>query len=218
MTSSRRALILGLLLLPLVVPQAGCVGLAFIHQAFNTTTDAEYTLEDRPTLVLVEDSSKALIDSNLPSYIAGLISGALIQNEVVKKTIPTERVTEYATKLGDVYRNTPLDQIGRDLGAAQVIYVNVTRAELNADPGIVKPVAVAEVRVVDTAKGTRLWPVAPVVNRTIKVELKPRPLSSENDRGEILVLRREVAQRLARDVGRLFYEFTPRQPGEPFED
>jgi hypothetical protein len=217
MTSSRRALVLGLLL-PMILLQAGCVGIAFIHQAFNTTTPAEYTLEDRPTLVLVEDSSKALIDSNLPSYIAGLISGALIQNEVIKTTIPAERVTEYAAKLGDAYRGTPLDQIGRDLGAAQVIYVNVTRAELNADPGIVKPIAVAEVRVVDSAKGTRLWPVAPVVNRTVKVELKPRPLSSDTDRGEILVIRREVAQRLARDVGRLFYEFTPRQPGEPFED
>lgn len=213
------ATVAGMACLLAVLALSGCEGVSFIAQAFDDKVKPEFEPdEDKPLLVLVDDSTLALDDPSLPTFVAALIGQQLVQEKAVKTVIPPEKIAAYAQQRADNFRRTPIDQVGRDLGAEQVIYVNLIKAGLNMEPGVVRPDATAKVRLIDAKTGQRLFPLNIPDGRTVNVAIKARPATGENMRGESTVIRRELAQRLARDVARLFHKYKPRQPGEPFED
>ncbi len=211
----------------LILAAAGCEGASFLTEAvMGRTEKAKFKIDDRPTLVLVDDPRMLLGDRALAMQVASNIGFALQQEEVVTTIVPLEDLMKLQATLGDDFPNTPVSRIGRELGAAQVIHVHIESIDFGRDPGMIKPIAVTQVKLIESEGGARLFPVivegeaAPVValgapGYPVKTELWFR---QQEDERSIPAIRRKLAEHIARDVGRLFHDWKPRMTAQPFDD
>ena len=215
------------LLLTFFCSIVSCEGFAFLTQTFATQVDAKYKLSNKPTLVLVDDPQALLGDPSLERVLATRVGFHLVQEGVVAEIISPDRVAELATKLGPGYVNAPLDQIGRAAGAEQVINVYVEQTDFRVEEGTYRPGMLVRVKVVDAATGHRLFPAADATaSGDLTTSANGYPVASQlfykigvgEGTDDVATAVRAVVERSGRDVSRLFYKYTPRQPGEKFDD
>lgn len=194
----------------------------FANVAATEQVPARYTLPVRPTLVLVDDPTNALGDPGLSGLIASKVGQDLTARRLVSSVVDPRRTTELAAQMGPDWLRVPADQVGRQLGAAQVIHVHIVSASLAREPGVFVPSALVYVKVIDTSTGKRLFPSAdstewpePSTPPELAVGARGYPLrvlmsyrvAGERDpQAVILELRRSLAERIGRDVARLFYQ------------
>ena len=211
-------------LLGAAVVSGGCNYLAWVVQLVPQKTKAAFLLEDRPTLVLVEDPKRAFDDPMIATRISHEITDALAEAKAVSQLIDPSKVDSLIASLGDDYQRVGVDQIGEAVGAQQVVHVHVDWALLYPQPGLYRPAAAVEVKVIDVVGRQRLFPAAGVPGgdgaalrgQVVKVQMGPRGgvvPGAATDRAAW----GQLASRIARDAAWLFYDHYPRQPGEPFE-
>ena len=198
----------------------------FLNGLFPSKVKARYRLEDRPTLVLIDDPHNALEDPTLSDQIANQAASYLIQERVLSKTnaIPPDGLYALKTRLGRGYARTPIDRIGRSLNADQVIHILIKSTAVVDSPGLLRPTAIVQVKVIDATTGKRLYPAPDPENPALTVNnhhtvnsVMPHRGDSSGDPGVIKEARRNLALRIARDTARIFFDYLPRQPGQPFE-
>ena len=206
----------GAILVPAAL--AGCALFSFAAVTLAPHTKAEYELAQVPTLVLVDDFDVHLRDPALANFIAGQVGENLKHRKAIKTTIPIARLNAVAAELGEDYRRTPVSRVARSVGAAQVICVNIVSVSIMSDPGIMEPTAELWVKVID-AEGNRRFPPtregAPRLShgRPMTVRMPHRYLADGDDTSTPVVMR-TLAQRVARDVARLFHNYDPNEPDE----
>jgi hypothetical protein len=199
----------------------GCTPLSYISTVITRdTVPAAYELSDRPTLVLVDDPGGQLGSAVLANVVADKIMSDLKQRELVIQFVALTELQALADALGDDYATTPIDLIGRRLGAEQVLYVKIAALQLLGEPSMLRPRARVQVKVIDAQGSARLFP-APgdglAQGYDLLVEMQHR-YGDNADPGESAMLLREVAERIGRDVARLFYEYEPSPPGHMLHD
>ena len=185
-----------------------------------------YIPEDRPTLILVDDPSGQLGDPGLANMIAGQIGHQLVKEEVIglANVVSPHKLYDLAAEMGSEYVRTPVDQIGQRLGARQVIYVYIQSVSLSEQPGLFRPTAVVRVKLIDVTEGRQLFPEVPgdlgsseTEFHNIHVVMYYRG-AEDFGHGVVQTIRKKLADRISRDVSRLFFEYLPRQPGDKFDD
>ena len=111
------------------------------------------------------------------------------------------------------YTPMTIADIGRRVGARQVLYVNIWRSEIvkPAGSGQMRGHMDAIVKIVDSASGDTRWPNdAPSEAVEITTNWTPETADkTEND------LRAQMADQMAEDIGKLFHDYHPDQ--EPME-
>lgn len=229
-SAARRRLPRLLLLLALATAVAGlpgCTLFTMFSQLFPPKEPAVYKLPDAPTLVLVEDPSDTFPDPALPGVIASRVVHDLRTEAEIQNVISLDKLHDYKVEKGETFAKLPLDQIGRDLGAEQVISVVVESAGLNMQPGVYRPAMVVRVKVINAKKSERMFPAlgeATLVDPSIETRGYPvrdqmfYRIASETGRSEAAVVMRRLAERMGRNVGWLFYKHVARQPGDRFEE
>jgi len=212
----------------LLVTTNGCELVGFVAQGFSASKiKAVYDLADRPTLVLVDDPSGRLGNPALPHEIANQVAFHLSEESIVSQAnlIEPHHLYELKTKLGKDYARTPVDRIGRELGAQQVIHIYVESVSYSQNPGMYHPIATVHVKVIDAVKGKRLFPLqrtlddesSPLSHHTVNISMPHRTMS-DGGYNPVRHFGKPLAHRIGRDVARLFFDYLPRQPGEPLEN
>jgi hypothetical protein len=226
-----------LLVLALLLPLFGGCGTAggFLARGlFGDQVSPMYEPEDRLTLVLVsqgnEQNAMPLGDPSLPDSIASTIAYYLQQEKVITHLIDQTAVAAVRKELGDRFGTTPPTAVARKVHADQVIYVEVNEVIFATEPGMYKPTAVVYVWVVDANKNEVLFPVSgtgrddltpgrpgPFV---LPCSLHEKASDSTNPTNPTLIaeLRRKLAERIGRDVARLFFTYDKAKRGEDFQD
>lgn len=207
-----------LMLLCLVI--AGCEGPGFVSYviAGPAKVDALYTLEDRPTLVIVDDPEHLLGNVNYPAVVGANTGFHLKQNEILTEPniISQDRLSVYAAEQGDRYASMPIDQIGQQLGAEWVIHVRIKSVDIQSKNTYYEPTAKLEVKVVDARTGARLFPVSEEAGmgssnppgHAMTVRLKSQTIE-ETRRYALPMLERSLAERIGLEVAQLFYKHVP---------
>lgn len=220
-----------MVMMSLVVAWAvgGCEGLSFMSQPFAPKVKAIYKLPDRTTLIVVDDPGNLLNDPALTGVVAGGVKLELETNKAFEKgsVVSPTKLAEHLASLGDAAAQTPLDQLGRDLGAEQVIAVHIENAEMGQDPGAYRPTVLTRVKLIDVTTGKRQFPPQDV-GAAVDASLAARgyPVKSQlfyrvGSTGTTLDMAkavRAIAQRAGRDAARVFSDYRPREPGTPFEE
>lgn len=204
-----------ILLLAFALPLAGCQLVAFVSQGLvSPKVKARFKLDDRPTFVLVDDPNNVLGNPILPNVIANHV-GFEIQRHAITTVIPPDKLHALVATLGSEFYRAPIDRIGREVGAEQVIYVNVQSVQLEADPGLYRPTATVRVQVVDVVKGVRVYPpVAQAIEDPIAMPYGWDPVTVEMayqlpglaTRNDGMVMSRDLAARIGRVVAEIFYD------------
>ena len=205
------------------LPLAGCAeipGFASYVISGTPKTKARYTLEERPTLVIVDDPNNVLGDPNFPAVIGANAGFHLKENKQLtpEQVVSQDHLSVLAANMGDRYLATPIDEIGRRLKAEQVIHVQVNAVNLQSDNTYYEPTAELEVKVIDVETGARLFPtdtpdipgmeLATKPGYRLRVEMK-RQTVDETRRHAVPMLARSLAERIGLQVAQVFYDHVP---------
>jgi hypothetical protein len=177
------------------------------------TIDPQYVLADRPTVVFVDDRGNLLSPAALRRDIALKVSEDLMVHECISEPNmirPTDAMTVARTN-DSASKLMSIDDIGRSVGAQQIIYVEVKAFQRSPDNFSPRPYALTHVRVVDIENRTRLFPApddsgssAPAV--PVQTVMQPITGSEYDSRSSELAVYKALALEVGRDIGELFYE------------
>lgn len=224
-----RCRLIASVLLATLLLVAGCEALAYLSQPFARREPAVYKLPDVPTLIVVDDPGNLLGDPTLPGLIAANVKLELENNKAFKKgaVIDPSLLVKHMASLGDKASKVPLDELGRDLGARQVIGVHIENADLNQEPGAFRPVILTRVKLINAETGKRIFPpldagaaIEPslaVRGYPVKSQFFYRAGSTASP-VDIATAMQAISQRAGRDAARVFSAYRTREPGAPFEE
>ncbi len=179
--------------------------------------DAQYALSDRPTVVFVDDPENILPDRSLRRLIGDRVAQELMVKKLVSITISSADAMAVAGR--ESYgKPLAIEEIGRAVGAEQVVFVNMTSFVLSPDNVTPRPSGTCQVKVIDVVNRERLFPTADgdfrgasgypvqVAMRQVSLE-RYRTLSSR--RG----IREQLANEIADQITKVFYRHVPDELG-----
>ena len=185
----------------------GCnIGGALAYKAFGPAkVKADYAPPKQPLLVLVENYSHSADLQPSADQLGTLVIADLKAHKVGPLVDPNPLYTLRSEKPGE-YEKMKIPDIGRFVGAKQVIYVDLQECQVKAVPGadVIKGKIAAKVRVVDVDTGQTKWPDTGVSH---PVETGTDYVRKETDAP--LAVRGQMIQELSMKIGRLFYGHQP---------
>ena len=198
-----RPLVLSTLLLMLV--GCGPVGAIAYKILPPETTKAKFKLGQEPTVVLVENSRSPGENEVDARQIMALLRLDLIEHK------SAVLVPEYAVlRLKDAdpakFAKMSITEIGRQVDAKQVVYVDIIRTNIEVDYGgqMVKGSIETTCRVIDVRTGMNRWPIEvpqgiPVGFETPQTQITERMTESD--------VRRRLHDQVVLTVGRFFRDW-----------
>jgi hypothetical protein len=203
-TSLRRSFVSALLAF-LIVTATGCNILGFVADKTTTgeTKDANYVLPSEPTVVIVENwrnPTGAAIDAE---QVQREVSENLASHQIGPQIDPTA-VIDLKSRRRD-FGKLSIAEIGKLVGAKQVVYINLTNTSLTAAEGSDSYTGkvTARVKVVDTESGEARWPTDSVEGYPISISTPVATARNESDRNE---LREKLLAAASDRISKLFYK------------
>lgn len=208
-----RATVRSVLLLGLGLTAGGCYAVgAVMHVAFGPpAVDAVYTPQKQSTLVLVEnyqDQDAGSVDGDTVARLLGEKLHAHAELDVVDP----EKVVPLRTEQAAAFREMKIPEIGKAVGAKQVVYINLIESQSTPDPtgATVHATATARIRIVDVDKGTVLWPQG----QPKGYEITARMPFDRTDSAQGAAMRGEMLDQLSDRIAKLFYKWKPETENE----
>ncbi len=191
---------------------AGCNVIGAVHYAAvgPPRQPALFELKQVPTVVLVENyeaPSVGILDSD---RLAMLLTREL-QNNTTIELVPSERVAQLREQQRQAFSRMRISEIGKAVGAEQVIYVNLVRSEVEQTAGLLKASVAARVKVVDATSGRLLWPPDSAEGYPVSHET---PMVRPDEKVTHQTIRAEMIDTMAVRISRLFHSWKPEYIGE----
>ena len=180
-----------------------------VATAPEPTVPAQYELEDRPTLVFVDDRDGVLVPAGLADVIADRASEQLMLQEIITSAIRPRDATAVARTKDRANNLMPIDSIGEAVGAEQVIYVEIASLSEAAADEQLAPVATARVKVLDIVSKKRVFPaegVAAFDYHTVNAKIGQVDEEMYRTASTRRKVRETMALQLGDEIARLFYE------------
>ena len=122
------------------------------------TAPAEHVLEQRKTLVFVDDQTNVLPRTVLRSNLATTISADLQARELIPSYVnPSDAMAMVRSKERSGKRMS-MEAIAREAGVTQMIFIEMEGFSLTAETWVPRPNATCLVKVLDFDHGMRVYP------------------------------------------------------------
>jgi PBP1b-binding outer membrane lipoprotein LpoB len=199
-----------LLLLPLLLFVPGCLVVGAVTEKVMGPADvkAKYVPPQEPMLVLAENyqhPSEIMVESEqLVQKVAQLIK----DHKVAPLVDPTAPFNLKASKPAE-YQQMTIAQIGRTLGAKQVLYINIDQSNVFVAQAseMLKGKAMVHVRIVDTESGNTSWPdEGAAEGYPLVVET---PMIREGKGVNEPAVRLQLQEAMGEKIAQLFYTYKP---------
>ncbi len=177
--------------------------------------EAAYKLQDRPTVVFVDDRNGLVSPTTLRRLVADRISQDLMLKKVITRTISPRDAEAVARQRDSHNAMLPIDAIGRAVGAEQVIYVEIIEFSDRIDRYTPRPRGVCRVRVLDVTNRVRLFPAPDAAESSQTVEIFMDEIQAElyNSRATRSKIGESLANQLGDMTAKLFYRSNGSQLG-----
>ncbi|HRP61916.1 MAG TPA: hypothetical protein PK400_01335 [Phycisphaerales bacterium] len=211
-----RTAMLPLIAMPtLVVSSCNIVGPAAYIVAGPPTVDAEYKLQDRPTVVFIDDRENLINPVSLRRVLADRVSQELMTRKLVTRTISPQDAMGLASRYDTNREVMPIDAIGRAVGAEQVLFIEILAFSDRVDNTIPRAAAVVRVRLIDVENRVRLYPSADSeqVGRVVQITTREFPPDAYQSRSSRVKIYETLAQDSGDRIAKLFYKHEARELG-----
>lgn len=202
------------LLLAAAAGLPGCKVLgAGIYRVFGPADNpAVYVPAKEPTLVLVENYRRPGASSVEADLLTRYIERHLEENKV-GPLVDSSRIHDLRRENPEKFRSYSTAELARQLGAKQVIYVDLVSASVEPIMGgeAMRGEASALVRVIDAATGERRWPSDLADGYPVSHSAK---WDNPHQTRSVSEVQEAVFQALGEKTARLFYKWKP-QYDEP---
>jgi hypothetical protein len=185
----------------------GCtVAGALLSKTTAGKIKAKYAFPNRLTLILAESYG----NSGGIEVDAGRLEANLIKefkDNDIAPTIDPQAIERLRDADSEAYNKMTIDALGRQLGAKQVLYVHIIRAqvEIPTGSGAIHGVMDSRVHVVDSATGETLWPVDDR-DGTLMETSTPWVQNTPQNQDQC---RQDMANLMADGISKLFYDWDP---------
>ena len=184
---------------------SGCAAISAVTYkvAGDPKTPAEYKPANKPTLVLVENYQ------NPDQYRVAATElerdiGLELKNNKVTEVIDEEKLEDLRSGDGAGYRKMRVAEVGKAVGAKQVIYVNLVKFNSLTPIGSGEMSGLCEglVKVIDVETGRTLWPTDTSAGHAVKYETKHEEAVDFSSQSAV---QGQMASAMADKIARLFY-------------
>jgi hypothetical protein len=173
---------------------------------------AKYVPDKQASMLVLVESYGLAVDSEIESQHIALTLGKALTDDKVANIIDPQALERLRDANPDKYSQMTIADIGRKLGAKQVLYVDIQRDE------VVKPTGSGQMRghieavikVVDSATGNTRWPLDESSDRVQYTS----DWTPESDNSTEPDLRAKMADRMAEDISKLFHDYNMEQGPE----
>lgn len=177
--------------------------------------EAQYELKDVPTVVYIDDRQNVVNPVSLRRMIADSASTDLMQFNCVTTTISGQDAMAIVLQKEKSNKVMSIEDIGKAVGAQQVIYVEMQMFTESPDGATPRPTAQALVRVIDIDQHERVFPPTDGTekSRTIQASLRVvdyNELRNSASRGKLM---QDLAKETGVVIAKLFYKHEPRNLG-----
>jgi hypothetical protein len=166
----------------------------------------EYKPPQEPMLVLAESYGKTADLQPAADELAALL-GEELKAHKVAPLVAQAKLMELRNGHGKEFDKMKIPEVGRAVGAKQVLYVDLQACEVDGMPGsdMIQGKIAAKVRVVDVETGKTRWP-----DVGDGYEFKqPSDYVRKEQRDTPLAVRNQMLEDLASAIARLFYGYRP---------
>lgn len=161
--------------------------------------------EARPTVLLIDDLNTRMPRASLRDRIGRSAETLLLDQKVIDRGKLISSASVRRVVAGDTNEaRTSIVDAGRAVGAEVVVHVSILGWTLTGTPGEVSPVAVVSVKVLDTLKNERQWPVGEGSFVT-RVELPVRADRAVASNAQRRAVEDALADRIGVTIAKLFY-------------
>ena len=175
----------------------------------------KYVLPQEPTLVMVENAHASSVVIPEADALARVVYDDLHEHNVAPLVEPT-KVHDLRDLNPIAFSKMSIAEVARKVGARRVVYVNVTRLDIDTPAGsdLYKVGVSAGVKVVDAATAHTAWPESG----------EPEPYNYESPMQRIqpgtsrAALQQEILRQAGVEIARWFYEYQPETMGEENKD
>ena len=210
-TASRNRLALAALALGALVAGAGCnvVGAVLGKTQGQVPVEAKHTPDPLvPLVVLVEnyrnDASSTASDAD---RVARMIGERLAEQKAAPIVDP-DKVRTLRDRSPKAYQAMGVTQVAREVGAGQVLYVDLTGVGVGVQVGsdVAKGLASANVRFIDVDTGLVAWPSDFAEGAPVGFETRPPRVG---DAVTLDSIRVDVLVGLSDRIARMFFRYKP---------
>jgi hypothetical protein len=186
----------------------GLAGVAASRTTGNSV-GAQYVPNKTDTMLILVESYGLSLDSGIETEHMTLVLRKTFEDGKIASLVDPQALERLKDAGPQQYTPMTIADIGRRVGARQVLYVNIWRSE------IVKPTGSGQMRghmnavvkIVDSASGDTRWPSdAPSEAVEITTDWTPEKADKTEDD-----LRAQMADQMAADIGKLFQNYHPDQ-------
>lgn len=215
-----RFAVCGLALIVLaLLPLASCniVGPAAYLIEGPPTVDPVHDLADVPTIVFVDDRNNVVNPVSLRKRIADQVLEDLMVKKILSQSnaLSTLDAMGLAAQRDRANEVLSIEEVGKSVGARQVIYVKMEQFQDTPDGFTPRPMASGRVKVIDVEQRKRLFPREDALEpshpfQTMTREVDPASYSTRSGRLKIF---EALAQETGASVAKLFYKHEARPLG-----
>ncbi|MGD0464511.1 MAG: hypothetical protein ABSB74_18655 [Tepidisphaeraceae bacterium] len=198
-----------LLLAGSVCLATGCemAGVAIERASGGPTVKAKYVPAPKDSMLVLVESYGLALDSGIEAqHLTLSLSRSLTDNKIapVLNGQQLERLKDADPR---EYHSMTIADIGRKLGARQILYVNISRAEIvkPAGSGQMRGHMEATVKIVDSASADTRWPTDSSSER-VQITTNWIPDNANKTDSDV---RAQMADQMAEDIGKLFHDYHP---------
>jgi hypothetical protein len=191
---------------------AGCqmIGVAADRASGGPTVKAKYVPEKNDPMLVFVESYGLVLDSGIESEHMTLSLQQALEDNKIAPLVNQQALEKLEDAHPQDYHKMTIADIGRKLGAKQVLYVNITRAEI-AKPGgsgQMRGHMEALVKIVDSASADTRWPTDSP-SEFVQITTGWIPDNANKTDSDV---RAQMADQMADDIAKLFHEYHPEQP------
>ncbi len=219
MTATRRLILRGALCAVFMGAMSSCniLSPAAYLALGQSKTPAKYVLQDRPTVVFVDDRNNAIPvnSTRVRGTIAQTVTTEIMEHDLVSQTISARDALAVARSRDRDGKLLSMGTIGDMVGAEQIIYIEMLSFRGSPDNRTPRPSAACRLKVLDVVSRIRLFPHPGGEAEWENVIAMAPTVSPElyrNSQG-----RRQIEQMLslalADQVAKLFYKHIPDEIG-----
>lgn len=190
----------------LCLAASGCNVIAPVAYAIHgpEKINPVYTLPEGATyVVFVDDPSSKVAVRRLRYTISDTATHELLEKRVLTDMLEPRGIIGAASKEHHGDRMS-ISELGKSVGADFVIYALVTKYSLSPEAGSYLPQATLRVKVIDVAKGGRVWPEAEF-GHPMEIQIPQIPGQSPLTSADRLGVEEQLALRAGKGLAQLFY-------------
>jgi hypothetical protein len=176
---------------------------------------ARYNQPKIPLLILVENAHSGSLAMPETDALAQVIYADLQSNKVAPLIDP-DKVHEFRDHHPTTFGKMSIAQIGENLGAQQVLYIQVHQLDIEAPAAsdVVRLKISAAIRIVDTAMARTSWPQSGEAE-SFDVETPWQRIEPGTSRSG---LNQEILRESGQEIARWFYAYKPETMKEENKD